>query len=130
MSDARAIEPPSLLLPFLKKWRLSRMELSALEQQVLLAVIGLHPNAYGISIADHVERRAGYEPPVGSIYAAIDRLVEKGYVRTRQGEPTAARRGKRKLYVTITAPGQIALEQSLRAISSLSRGLRLKESVA
>jgi DNA-binding PadR family transcriptional regulator len=98
--------------------------LSALEQQVMLAVLGLHPNAYGVSIADHIERRASYEPSVGSIYAALERLEQKGFVKQRQGEPTAARGGKRKLYFTITAPGEVALKQSLRAIKSLQRGVR------
>jgi DNA-binding PadR family transcriptional regulator len=106
------------------------MDLSTLEQQVLLAVIGLHPDAYGVSIADHIERRAGYEPSVGSIYAAIDRLEQKGYVKSRQGESTATRGGRAKLYVTITAPGEVALKQSHNAIKSLSRGLRWKEALA
>jgi PadR family transcriptional regulator PadR len=100
------------------------MDLSALEQHVLFAVMGLHPNAYGVSIADHIERRAGYEPSVGSIYAALERLEQKGYVKTRQGEPTAARGGRRKLYVTITASGQTALKHSDNANMALRRGIR------
>jgi DNA-binding PadR family transcriptional regulator len=106
------------------------MDIGVLEQQVMLAIMGLHPNAYGISIADHINSRAGYEPSVGSIYATLERLQEKGYVRSRQGEPTAARGGRRKLYFTITATGQEALRQSLQAISSLRRGVRWKEAIA
>jgi PadR family transcriptional regulator, regulatory protein PadR len=111
----------------LKKLELIRMDVSTLEQHVMFAVIGLNPNAYGVSIADYIERRAGYEPSVGSVYAAIERLQEKGYLKTRQGEPTAERGGRRKLYVTITAPGEAALKQSLQQISSLRRGLRWRE---
>jgi PadR family transcriptional regulator, regulatory protein PadR len=99
------------------------MDLSTLEQHVLLAVVGLHPNAYGVSIADHIEQVAGYEPSVGSVYASIERLEQKGYVTTRQGEVTAMRGGKRKLYVTITADGKSALRESLHQITALSRGL-------
>jgi PadR family transcriptional regulator PadR len=103
------------------------MELTFLEQQLLLAIIGLHPNAYGVSIQEHIEdRTAGRQPSTGSIYASLDRLEEKGFVKSRQGEPTKQRGGKRKLYFTITAPGQHALRQSLQAIDSLRHGLRWK----
>jgi DNA-binding PadR family transcriptional regulator len=105
-------------------------QLTTLEQHVLLAVMGLHPNAYGVAIQDHIRDRTGHEPSIGSIYAALDRLGEKGFVSSRQGEPTAARGGKRKIYFTITGPGQHTLRQSLQAISSLSRGLRWKEATA
>lgn len=105
---------------------MSDTELTTLEQHLLLAIIGLHPNAYGVSIQDHIKERTGREPSTGSVYAAIDRLEEKGFVKSRQGEPTAERGGKRKLYFTITGPGQHTLRQSLQAIHSLSHGLRWK----
>jgi PadR family transcriptional regulator PadR len=100
------------------------MGISALEQHVLLAIVALHPDAYGISIQDYIERRAGYEPSIGSIYAALDRLEGKGFVRSRHGEKTPERGGRRKLHFTMTALGQATLRESLRAISSLQRGLR------
>jgi PadR family transcriptional regulator, regulatory protein PadR len=103
------------------------VELTALEQQVMLAVIGLHPDAYGVSIQDHIKGRTGREPSIGSIYASLERLTQKGFVASRQGEATATRGGKRKLHFTVTAPGQHALRQSLQAISSLSHGLGWKE---
>jgi PadR family transcriptional regulator, regulatory protein PadR len=100
------------------------MDLSMLELQVLSACMSLHPSAYGVSIQEHIERRAGHEPSSGSVYATLERLEEKGYVRARQGEPTPERGGRRKLYFTVTASGQQALRQSLQAIRSLGRGLR------
>jgi PadR family transcriptional regulator, regulatory protein PadR len=102
------------------------MELTTLEQHLLLAIIGLHPNAYGVSIQDHIKERTGREPSTGSVYASLDRLEEKGFIKSRQGEATAERGGKRKLYFTVTAPGRYTLQQSLQAISALSQGLRLK----
>ena len=101
-------------------------ELTTLEQHLLLAIIALHPNAYGVAIQEHIKERTGREPSTGSIYASLDRLEEKGFVRSRQGEATPERGGKRKLYFTITAPGRRALNESLRAIDSLSHGLRWK----
>jgi DNA-binding PadR family transcriptional regulator len=99
------------------------MDLTTLEQHLLLAVLGLHPNAYGVSVQEHIKDRTGREPSTGSVYASLDRLEEKGFVKSRQGEATAERGGKRKLYFTVTAPGQRALKESLQAIDALSQGL-------
>jgi|SRR5215831_3194363 len=103
------------------------MNIGALEQQVLMAVVALHPDAYGISIQDHIRLRTGHQHSIGSIYAALDRLGEKGLVRSRLGESTPERGGRRKLYVTVTASGQATLQESLRAIASMQRGLRWRE---
>src|SRR5260370_24073226 len=105
---------------------MSTPKLTTLEQHLLLDIIGLHPNAYGVSIKDNIKERTGREPSTGSVYATLDRLEEKGFVKSRQGEATPERGGKRKLYFTITAPGQRALRESLQAINSLSHGLRWK----
>lgn len=105
-------------------------DLSKVEEHLMLAILRLHPNAYGVSIRDLIEERTGTKYSFGTIYAALERLEDKGFVKSRQGEPTAERGGKRKLYFTITAPGQATLEQSLMATTSLRRGLRLKETPA
>jgi DNA-binding PadR family transcriptional regulator len=106
------------------------MELTTLEQHAMLAIMALQPNAYGISIQDHIQRNAGYEPSVGSIYAALDRLEEKGFVRSKQGEATAERGGRRKLYFSLTAPGKKALSESINAVRSLGRAAGWKEALA
>jgi PadR family transcriptional regulator len=103
------------------------MNIGALEQQILMAVVALHPDAYGISIQDHIRQRTGHQHSIGSIYAGLDRLGEKGFVRSRLGESTPERGGRRKLYVTVTASGQATLQESLRAIASMQRGLRWRE---
>jgi PadR family transcriptional regulator, regulatory protein PadR len=97
--------------------------LSTLELYLLLAILSQHPNAYGVSIQDHIKSHTGREYSTGSVYASIDRLEDRGFVKSRQGEATAERGGKRKLYFTITAPGQHALRESLRAIDTLRHGL-------
>jgi DNA-binding PadR family transcriptional regulator len=99
------------------------MDIGLLEQHVLLAVQGLHPNAYGVAIQDRINALAGYEPSIGSVYAAIERLENKRFLKSRQGEPTRERGGRAKLYLTLTAHGQKTLLESLKAIDSL-RGLK------
>jgi PadR family transcriptional regulator PadR len=106
------------------------MELTTLEQHAMLAIMALQPGAYGISIQDHIRRNANYEPSVGSIYAALDRLEEKGFVKSKQGEATPERGGKRKLYFRLTASGEKALGESINAMRSLSRAAGWREALA
>jgi PadR family transcriptional regulator PadR len=106
------------------------MELTALEQHIMLAIIALQPQAYGVLIQDHIVRNAGYEPSVGGIYASLDRLEEKGFVQSKQGEATRERGGKRKLYFSVTAPGIKALSESFKATRSLRRAAGWKEALA
>jgi PadR family transcriptional regulator, regulatory protein PadR len=96
-------------------------DLNSLEQQVMLAIIKLMPNAYGVSIGDHIERVTGRSYSIGAVYAAVDRLEERGFLESRRGEPTAARGGRRKLYFDLTASGQLALKQSLAMIDKLRK---------
>jgi PadR family transcriptional regulator PadR len=104
-------------------------EIGPLDQQVMLAILRQQPKAYGVSIQSLIEERTGRSYSVGAIYASLDRLEEKGYVASKQGEPTAQRGGRAKLYFNLTAPGQFALLQSLRALDTLRRGLGLAEAV-
>ena len=105
-------------------------ELNPLDQQVLLAILRLRPGAYGVSIQALIEERTGRSYSIGAIYAALDRLEDKGFVKRRAGEPTPERGGRAKLYFDLTAPGQGALQQSLRAIDAMRKGLRQKEAFA
>jgi PadR family transcriptional regulator PadR len=96
-------------------------ELNSLEQQMMLAITKLMPNAYGVAIGDHIERVTGRSYSIGAIYAALDRLERRGFLEARQGEPTATRGGRRKLYFDLTATGQLALKQSLAMIDKLRK---------
>ena len=60
---------------------------------------------------------------LGSVYAALERLEEKGAVTSRLGEPTAARGGRAKRYFRITAQGLGDVKQTQRALVNLWRGL-------
>lgn len=107
-----------------------KTDLSALEQQIMLAMMRLHPSAYGITIQDHLAEKIGKKPSVGSIYAALDRLEDKGYAVSRRGEPTAERGGRAKIYFTLTASGESTLRRSLDALRTLQVGIRWKEANA
>lgn len=104
------------------------MDLTAVDQTVLLAVFRLKPDGYGVGIQREIAAVTGRNPPpLGTIYAALERLQNKGYVTSREGEPTEERGGRRKLHFEMTAPGQQALKESLRSIDLLRAGQRLGE---
>jgi PadR family transcriptional regulator PadR len=96
-------------------------DLSALEQQIMLAITKLMPNAYGVAIGDHLQTVTGRSYSIGAVYAALDRLEDRGFLESRQGEPTAMRGGRRKLYFDITAQGDLALKHSLAVIDKLRK---------
>ncbi|HXI21192.1 MAG TPA: helix-turn-helix transcriptional regulator, partial [Gemmatimonadales bacterium] len=68
------------------------------EQLVLLALVRLGPEAYGVRVRDEIARRAGRAVSLGSVYKTLLRLEAKGLVATRAGEPTPERGGRRKIY--------------------------------
>ncbi len=105
-------------------------DLSALEQQVMLAMLRLHPSAYGITIREHIAEKTRKAPSLGSIYSVLDRLEAKGYSTSRLGEPTPERGGRAKIYFTLTASGESTLRRSLDALRSLQSGIRWKEARA
>jgi PadR family transcriptional regulator PadR len=106
------------------------LDLSALEQKVMLAIQRQHPNAYGISIQDKLLEATGKNYSFGSIYAALDRLEEKGFIKSRSGEKTAERGGKKKLYFELTGVGHSALHEAMNTWDVLRRGVTLKGAIA
>src|ERR1700741_1363966 len=103
--------------------RTSPGDLSALEQQVMLAMMRLHPSPYGVAIRQHITEKTGKADSLGSVYAVLDRLQERGYATSRLGEPTAERGGRAKIYFTLTASGEATLRRSLEALRALQTGI-------
>jgi DNA-binding PadR family transcriptional regulator len=97
--------------------------LGEFELMVLLALIRLGDEAYGVPISREIEQRSGREVALGSVYAALERLEEKGLVSSRLGDPTAERGGRAKRYFRITESGLRDVRQTQRALVSLWKGL-------
>jgi len=104
--------------------------LGEFEQLCLLAVARLGTNAYGVSILDEIEGRTGREPNIGSIYATLDRMEEKGFVSSRLGEATGVRGGRSKRYFKIEGPGVKALNRARRMQDSMWHGVELEPGLA
>jgi PadR family transcriptional regulator PadR len=100
-----------------------RESLGNFELIVLLALLRLKENAYGLPILNEIEAQVGREAALGSVYAALARLEGKGFVSSRLGAPTAERGGKAKRYFTVTALGLREVHAMRRALLNLWQGL-------
>ena len=58
-------------------------DLTLVEQQMLLGIMRLHPNAYGVSIRDEIKKRIDRDYSFGSIYAVLERLEDRGLISAR-----------------------------------------------
>ena len=97
--------------------------LGEFEQLVLLALMRLGPEAYGLAIRDEIEQQTGRSVTVGAVYTTLLRLEDKRLVATRLGDPTPQRGGRRKKYYRPLAAGRRELTASLNALRSMTRGL-------
>lgn len=84
--------------------------LGEFEELLLLSVYALGEDTYGVPVQQHVERAARRNVSMGAVYATLDRLERKGFVRSIVGEATAMRGGKRKRHFAITKAGRKVLE--------------------
>src|SRR5450631_4453573 len=101
----------------------SRGYLGEFELMLLLAIIHLGEEAYGVPISRELEKHRGRDVSVGSVYAALERLETKGLVSSRVGEPTPERGGKAKRYFRVTADGLREVHETRRVLSRLWRAL-------
>ena len=93
------------------------------EQLVLLALVRLGDQAYGIAIHHEIVQRAGRDVTVASVYKTLERLEDKGFAASSLGEPTAERGGRRKKYFRIQPAGRRALRHALASLRRMSDGL-------
>src|SRR4029450_5919905 len=102
---------------------MKRGVLGGFELLVLLALIRLGDDAYGVPISNEIEASSGRSVSIGSIYITLDRLERKGLVSSTLGEPTSARGGRAKTYFRITAKGLREVRQARRTLGRLWRGV-------
>src|SRR5580692_8013885 len=100
-----------------------RSYLGEFELMILLAVLHLGDEAYGVPISRELERHRGREVSVGSVYAALERLEIKGLVSSTLGEPTPERGGKAKRYFRVTKEGLRQVNATRRVLTNLWQGI-------
>ena len=89
--------------------------LGEFEELLLLAILRLRDNAYGMTIRQTVADATGRETSIGAIYTTLERMEQKGFITSRQGEATPERGGRAKRYFEITGTGSQALADAQRA---------------
>ena len=102
-----------------------RNSLGEFEHMIVLALLRLEDRAYGVTVRQEIESRTQREVSIGAVYAPLERLETKGYVRSHRGEPTPERGGRSKRFFRVTAKGLTAVNRTQRAIESMSQGLDL-----
>jgi PadR family transcriptional regulator PadR len=95
--------------------------LGSFELMVMLAVIRLGENAYGVPISREIEKSSRRRVVLSSVYAALDRLGEKGLVSSSLGEPTAERGGRAKRFFRVTATGLREVREAQVTLEKLGR---------
>jgi len=102
---------------------MSQDYLGEFEQMVLLSVMRLGEEAYGLAIKDELEAVAGRSPSSGALYTTLDRMEQKGLLESRAGDSSSERGGRPRRYVRLTAAGQEMLAHSRSTLLALWEGL-------
>lgn len=97
--------------------------LGEFEQTVLIALLRLGSNAYGATVRREIEERSGRKVSFSAVYATLDRMEEKGYVRSRVSDPLPQRGGRRRKYFLMQPPGARALSRSYQGFKRMTRGV-------
>ena len=118
------VDTPALY-PYIVVHMNTDRSLGEFEQIVLLAVLRLGDQAYGVTILAEIAAKTGRNPSPGALYTTLHRMEDKGLVTFRDGSPTPERGGRAKRFVTVTREGRNALASAQSAYRSLLEGLDL-----
>jgi DNA-binding PadR family transcriptional regulator len=99
--------------------------LGEFEHIVLLAILRLGDDAYGVTIRNEIQERTGREPAPGALYTTLDRLEDKGLLTSTLGDPTPQRGGRAKRYVKVSASGMKAVHHARECYLRMWEGLPL-----
>jgi DNA-binding PadR family transcriptional regulator len=98
-------------------------QIGSLELAILLTVARLGEDAYGLGIRRDVSARLNRDYSVGAVYTTLERLEEKGLVRSYKTEPLPTRGGRSRRQFKVTASGQRAIRQAERVANQVWAGL-------
>ena len=98
---------------------MTRRLLTDFEIMILLAIIRVGDQAYGVPVAREIEATTGRAVQLPAIYAALDRLERQGLVASRLGEATAQRGGRAKKYFSLTPAGMGSVRDTRKALTAL-----------
>ncbi len=86
--------------------------LGEFQEIVLLSILILDEEAYGLKIQKEISNRLQRSLSRGALHTALSRLEEKGFIDSHFGGATAERGGRRKRFYKLTNTGKAALKQA------------------
>lgn len=101
--------------------------LGEFEQMVMLAILKLGDQAYGVSIRELLVTAIERDVSVGALYTTLERLEKKGLLTSSIGEAVAERGGRAKKFYLVSGQGKQALYRSKNALETLWRGIQFKD---
>jgi DNA-binding PadR family transcriptional regulator len=96
------------------------------EQWVLLSVLRLGDEAFGLNVLQELDREAGHVVSRGSLYKTLGRLRAKGLVDWELEDGTPARGGHPRRRFRLTPAGLEALREGRARLLNLWSGLEAK----
>lgn len=97
-------------------------ELTKAEETLLLAILRLKGNAYGVAIKQHIQKTSGKAFPYGTLYFILEQLTKKGFVKRFSGESKPERGGRSRIYYTLTSHGSTALKRAYKMQQKIWNG--------
>lgn len=97
--------------------------LGEFEQLVLLAILRVGDDAYGVPILEEIRVRTGRSVLRPAVYVTLRRLEEKGLVGSHMGESLPERGGRARKYYRVEPAGLTLLRESRAALRNMWEGL-------
>ena len=82
------------------------------EELVLLTIVLLQDDAYSVAICDQLDLQTGRKAKLGVVHSVLNRLETKGFIKSRLGEPTSERGGRRKRFYQLTNTGKASVREA------------------
>lgn len=99
------------------------VSIGRLELAVLLAVARLGQDAYGLAIRRDLVGRTGHDHSPGAVYTTLQRLEDKGLLKSRVGEPLPVRGGRSRRHYTLTGAGGHTIREAERSAAAIWAGV-------
>ena len=100
-----------------------KQSIGSLELAALLAVARLGDDAYGLAVRSDLAERTGRDYSVGAVYTTLQRLEDKGLLKSRSSDPLPIRGGRSRRHFTLTGAGARALREAERNAAALWAGV-------
>ncbi len=102
---------------------MSRSTLTDFELMILLAILRVGEDAYGVPIAREIENTGRRNVAIAAVYASLERLAARGLVTSSLGDPTPERGGRGKKFFRVTSKGVRLVRDTHEGLTAMWRGL-------